>query len=78
MSNLLLTQVRRLQPGDLVDLEGDPYAATQTEVWRTSDEYLYAEVIGIEQETPECIRVDFESHPSIGFPTDHVVMVSTD
>lgn len=66
-----------LKPGMLVDLENDPYTTCADEecsncaMW----EYEYGEVDDIDQETPECVRVDFTNGDSIGFPTDHEVNV---
>ena len=71
MTDIIIpTPVRDLKVGDYVDLEGDQYAAEDDDVWC----FLFAEVAGIEVETPECIRVDFDGY-SYGFPTDHIVNV---
>lgn len=62
--------VTELREGDLVDLEDDRYADPD----RDSRVFPYelAVVLGSEQETPECVRVDFD-HDSVGFPTNHYV-----
>lgn len=62
-----------LKLGDLVDLEGDPYADT-SEDWKHYHECEYGVVEGVEQETSDCVRVDFE-HLSVGFPLDHLLTV---
>lgn len=75
-------RVQDLQEGDMVDLEGDPYADPEGEEpdcddcasRRDSYKYEFEEVMGVEQETPDCVRVDFIMD-SIGFPTDHQVFV---
>lgn len=66
-----LISVTEVQPGDLLDLEHDPYA--DTEKTHASVSFLYAEVVGSEQETPDCVRIDFEGLDSFGFPTSHEV-----
>lgn len=67
MPNVLVPMLR---PGDLVDLEGDVYAGGLPGV-----EYELATVVDVEQETPGCVRVDFEGLDSVGFPTDHKLRV---
>ena len=61
-----------LKPGDLVDLEGDSIADTGDD---PSLEFEYAEVDSIVWETPNCVRVDFTDHPSVGFPPEHLVVI---
>lgn len=69
----VMVPVEDLQEGDLVDLEGDRYA----DVGELRDSglllYEYAEVVGVEQETPDCTRLDLEDLNSIGFPRGHMV-----
>lgn len=76
--------VKDLVEGDRVDLEHDEYARMcshgdnctdpgQHESDLIFDQCEYAIVSGIEQETPDCIRVDFDNRESVGFPTDHEV-----
>lgn len=64
-------QVSDLVAGDMVDLENDPYADADPG-W----EFEYGVVDEIEQETPDCIRVDFANGGSIGFPPDHMLTLS--
>lgn len=71
MSRDPFVNVADLKPGDMIDLEGDLFADPER-----ADPYLasqYATVDCIEQETRDCVRVDFEEGPSIGFPTSHRV-----
>lgn len=55
---------------DLIDLEDDEFADPEDR--RHIFPYEMARVIGFEQETDNCIRVDFDS-TSIGFPPDHLL-----
>lgn len=64
--------VADLQEGDLVDLEGDPYADPRRD--HPEFEFEYQEVLTVEQETPECVAVGFD-FDVIGFPTNHVLTV---
>ena len=58
--------VEELKEGDLVDLEGDQYADPSHDDG-CAFPYEYAMVLGVDEETPECTRVDFDS-TSVGFP----------
>lgn len=78
-----------LKPGDVIDLADDVYANSceHGENCETDDcpqalgdvyDYAYAVVVEVEQETPTCVRVDFEHESaeiSIGFPIDHILFV---
>jgi hypothetical protein len=77
-SSYLRVPVWALKEGDMVDLEDDPYADPRTDpdpqphpIWA----YEYAKVEGSEQETPDCVRIDFENGPSCGFPPEHKLRV---
>lgn len=59
-----------LVPGDLVDLEDDPFAPDHPSI-----PYELAMVATVEQETPECVAVGFEGIDVIGFPTNHLMEV---
>jgi hypothetical protein len=79
--------VRDLHIGDRVDLENDMYA--DADAWaafengedgdavRSHPEFAFEfeRVAWMERETADCIRVDFESGFSCGFPPDHPVDV---
>lgn len=74
-----------LRPGDLVDLEGDPYAERPCEpgcddcgLRARSFPYELERVLEVEIETPGCTVVHFESGLSVGFPTDHELAVRGD
>ncbi len=75
-------RVEDLQPGDMVDLEGDAYADPEGEEpdceacasRRDFYKYEFEEVHGVEQETPDCVVVSF-GMDAIGFPTGHRVFV---
>lgn len=59
-----------LEPGDMVDLEGDKYADPDREhPWL---EYELATVVEVVRETPECVCVYFEGL-AVGFPVAHVL-----
>lgn len=62
-----------VQVGDLVDLEGDRYADPDSD--NVALQYLYLEVGAVEQETPECVLISFESFDAVGFPTNHELRV---
>ena len=59
-----------LVDGDLVDLEGDAFS--DPDHADMSFPYECERVIGVEQETPACVRVDYENH-CCGYPTDHLL-----
>ena len=59
-------KVEEVQVGDILDLEGVPYLDPDDQYW----EFLYGVVCGVERETPDCIRLDFEETDSIGLPPD--------
>lgn len=77
-------RVDALRIGDRVDLEGDifadPFASFQ-HVYSPHPVHRFPEhpefafefelVENIEVETPDCVRVDFESGFSCGFPPEH-------
>jgi hypothetical protein len=79
--------VTELRPGDRVDLQLDAiadaggWAAVENgESWiaNTSHpewEFEWEVVAAVERETADCIRVDFESGFSCGFPADWLVEV---
>jgi hypothetical protein len=64
--------VEDLIPGDMVDLEGDTFADPDL---CPAFECELCLVAGSEQETPKCIRIDFEGLNSIGFPPNHRVKI---
>lgn len=69
-----LVKVKDLREGDTIDLGGDEYADPDSDV--TAFQYLYVPVVGVELETPECVRVDIEGVDSFGFPPDHEVVAA--
>lgn len=66
-----MVAVRDLHPGDKLDLQGDAVADPKGD--NAFVEYEYA-VVGVEQETADCIRVDADNI-SCGFAPDHLVKV---
>jgi hypothetical protein len=67
-------RIDALQPGDLVDLQGDKYAdadTTQHPEW----EFEFETVAVVEQEAANCFLVHFESGFACGFPPHHEVEV---
>jgi hypothetical protein len=61
-----------VRPGQLVDLEEDPFADPQLDHRRYEWEYM--EVMGVERETDVCVRVDFDG-ASVAFPAEHTLSV---
>ena len=61
-------RAKNIRPGDVVDLEGDPYANPDSE--DVAFRYEHALVLNVERETPECVRLDL-AHESYGFPVAH-------
>jgi hypothetical protein len=69
------TPATDLREGDLVDLQHDPFYDRETEdadpdhdACRMAIEFEYQTVAGIERETPDCVRVDFDGICSGGSP----------
>jgi hypothetical protein len=73
------TTVEDLRPGDMIDLEDDPYAdPDQDSARHIVFECEYAVVIEPpEQETPDCTLVHTDAG-SFGFPRGHLVPRSPD
>jgi hypothetical protein len=63
-----------LEPGDLVDLEDDPYADPKRD--HVEYQFKLATVYQAEYEAPDCVVVDFDA-TTVGFPPDHRVIVVT-
>lgn len=72
-------KVADLEPGDKVDLEADAFADVSYDSEEGSEHPEFAfefEIVDqVEREAVDCIRVDFESGFSCGFPVDHFVDV---
>jgi hypothetical protein len=66
-------RVDQLKIGQRVDLEGDIFADAGDS--HPEFEFEFERVAAIERETDDCIRVDFESGFSCGFPPEHMVDV---
>ena len=69
-----LAKIRDLKPGDMVDLEGDPFADPNHDEIQLQYEYIVVD--HVREETPGCWlleggNVDF----LCGFPPDHEVVV---
>ncbi len=64
--------VAQLQPGMMVDLEGDEYADKSGN--HPEYEFEYAVVDQITRESADCILVEFDNS-ACGFPPDHVLNV---
>jgi hypothetical protein len=60
---------KELQPGDLVDLQGDSVLGHHPEF-----QFELAEVVEIERETDDCYVVYFDNHAA-GYAPDHVFKV---
>lgn len=71
-----MRRVDQLKVGMLVDLEGDEVADPNDD--HDEFEFEYQTVDQVEQETPNCIRVDFRSGFSCGFPPWHWVKIDPD
>ncbi|TPI86404.1 hypothetical protein [Mesorhizobium sp. B2-8-9] len=67
--------ISELRVGDRCDLEGDIFADPIFDASTISEhpefQFEFETVLAIERETSDCIRVDFESGFSCGFPPDH-------
>lgn len=63
-----------LQPGDMVDLEGDPFADPERSNIALDCEYQI--VCDVERETAGCVAVGFEGFDVIGFPPGHHLRVA--
>lgn len=76
----LFCRAADLIAGDMVDLENDRYADPKGYRGVESDhpefEFEHETVAGVEAETPDCVRVDFESGLSVGFPPDHLLKLN--
>lgn len=68
-----MVMAKDVKVGDLVDLEGDPYADPDSDILYFQDQYM--EVGEVDQETPECVAIGFEGFDLVGFPTDHELKV---
>jgi hypothetical protein len=62
-----------LRPGDLVDLEGDPFADPDRANVSLASEFQ--RVATVDRETPNCVAVGFEGFDAVGFPAGHHVRV---
>lgn len=77
-------RIDALRIGQRVDLEGDRYADPDNNSengWRSTHpefESEYEIVFDTVSESSGCIRVDFNSGFSCGFPPDHLVTVDED
>lgn len=61
-----------VQISDRLDLQNDPIADNGE---HPEFAFEFETVAAIERETSDCIRIDFESGFSCGFPTDHWIDV---
>jgi hypothetical protein len=66
------TAVRDLKPGDMVDLQNDPYADPRGD--HIEYEFELAVVAELTYEGSGCIVVEF-NESTVGFPPDHQVRV---
>lgn len=66
-------KISELVPGDLVDLERDPFADPEGEHIQFQSEY--AVVASVDIETPQCTAIEFEGFDQVGFPPDHRVKI---
>jgi hypothetical protein len=62
--------IHNLQPGDMVDLEGDQFADPNNS--NQFLEYEYTTVESMVEETSECTVIYFEGM-TVGFPPNHIV-----
>jgi hypothetical protein len=66
---------KNIAPGYMLDLEGDLYADAVCDNPMLGQ--VFVEVVAVEQETPTCVRIDFEGFDSIGFPPEYPLKVNT-
>lgn len=66
-----------LRPGDKCDLENDPIADNfdEREGEPSRFEFEFERVLSVTIESADCVRVDFESGFSCGFPINHEIEV---
>lgn len=62
-----------VQVGDLVDLEGDQFAAGADKANAFASELQ--QVVHVDRETDDCVAIGFEGVDIIGFPVDHEMKV---
>jgi hypothetical protein len=60
-----------LRPGDMLDLEPVTYAGNDP-----AFEFEYIECVGVELETPDCVRVDHDGG-AFGCPPDTLIEVKS-
>lgn len=76
MSDYPKKPVEELRPGDVIDLQGDPYADPPGNEFAAWYECELVEVASVERETPDCTVVGIEGGPGlIGFPAGHELPV---
>jgi hypothetical protein len=63
--------VTDLKPGDRVDLESCPFLHSHPSAF-----FEYAVVGGVERETEDCVRIDYEGIDSIGYPVGTFLVVA--
>ena len=71
-SETVFVAVEDLMEGQMVDTEGWWEPGSNEEI---AAENLYAVVIAVEEETPECTVVHFMDFPSYGLPRGEMVKV---
>lgn len=67
-------KAKHVEPGMLIDLEGDVYADPEGNEFAALYESELVEVVSVERETPECVVIGIEGGPGlIGFPPEHEI-----
>ena len=67
-------KAKDIKVGMQLDLEGDCWADGADEP-SLDLKFEYADVLAVERETPDCIRVE-TNVVTVGFPLDHLVTLS--
>ena len=67
----VIKKAKDIKVGDMVDLSSCPYLNKHA-----SADFEYAEVVEVEQETPNCTRISYDGIDSVGYKPDQELVVS--
>lgn len=70
----MMIRARDIREGDVLDLEGDPFADCPLRDHTNTFEFEYQEVHEVTEETPNCILIGGDGW-LVGFPPDHRIAV---
>lgn len=66
-----MTKASQIVPGDILDLEGDPYADDPNDEMQFPNQYQYAVVEAVEQETDYCVVIYTVENGNFACPPSH-------